>query len=953
MISKNFYKKIILGLIVFTALFITPTQLTSVEKLLYPDNYPSIFELTQEDREWIEKKLNSMTLSEKCAQMIMPPVYRKDLDSGTIEYDRIASLVKENKIGGLIIYQGELLQQAKFINDMQRIADIPLLISADFERGLGTRIDDATEFPHAMALGSTHNPDYAYQMGTAIAVESRLIGVHLNFAPVADINNNPFNPVINVRSFSENRKEVAEFVKSFINGSKQAKLITTAKHFPGHGDTELDSHYDLPLIQGDENDLIAYELWPFIEAVNSGVQAVMTGHLEVPAFETNDGVPASLSRSITTDLLQSYLGFDGLIITDAMRMEGVTKNYTVEESVVMAVEAGNDIILMPPDELTALDAMIEAVNSGKLSLNRIDNSVRKILAAKRWLQIDSNRFSDISKLKNSIHIEDHIELSKRIAENSITLLKNDQNLIPLDFHNYQNISCVTVTDDYWTETAEFFQTILEKRLGKVKSVFLSGITKKYEYKSVLNELKNSDLIILPAYLESKTNKGPVKLFEEQTDFIDDILALKIPTILISFRNPYLLNLLPEAGTYLNAFSHSKPSQTAMMRAILGEINILGTLPVTLPESDFVWGDGLIIKKSLSTVLEYDSSLSIPLTGLDNEITSAIDKNIFPGAVVCIGREGKIIYKKASGNFGYGKNTFELQVDDIFNIGNLSRLISVYIPILRLIGDNQVNPETAVSFYLNKFNSGIDITLNDLLSGNYENNLFLPDLNSNWSKEELIASITDHSVGNKFSTGMTNKDLNVLILQAIIESNDPIRLDHFLNNRIFNQLGMNHTGFLFTGNEINIGVGSSKQEIPYVKTKNDVIREIMNGVSGIDGLYSSISDLAVFSQMLLQKGYYDDSQVIGANTLLEWIALNKLEPNETKSKTSFSPVIEYVNSDGIAFVDSRGCSMTIDFENELFIIILSNPETMNPANKRFTQFVKNFNEKVYDITLVRN
>ncbi|RKY91077.1 MAG: hypothetical protein DRQ01_08245 [Ignavibacteriae bacterium] len=266
--NKRITNNILIGIIIFLAILLSPAQITSLERMFISDaKYPSVFNLTEKDKEWIETKLSEMTLYEKCAQMIMPAVYRNYLYPGSKNYKKIASLVKEQKVGGLILYQGELVEQAKFINDMQRIADIPLLIASDFERGLGTRIDNAIEFPHAMALGSANNVSYAYEMGKAISIESRLLGVHWNFAPVADINNNSFNPIINIRAFSENRYEVAKFIKAFIKGAKEERTLTTVKHFPGHGNTTIDSHRDLPRINGSKNFLLKNEVYPFVKSI--------------------------------------------------------------------------------------------------------------------------------------------------------------------------------------------------------------------------------------------------------------------------------------------------------------------------------------------------------------------------------------------------------------------------------------------------------------------------------------------------------------------------------------------------------------------------------------------------------------------------------------------------------------------------------------------------------------
>ncbi|RPI66853.1 MAG: glycoside hydrolase family 3 protein, partial [Ignavibacteriales bacterium] len=375
--------------------------------------YPSVFELTDEDKLWIEDQLNNLTLREKAAQMVtvLVPAYTS---MNSKEYEKVLGYVEDLKVGGIIFSRNNLQTQVLLTNKFQDVSDIPLLISADFETGPGMRISDAIEFPSNMALAAAGDIDLVYQMGKIISEETAALGVHQNFAPVADINNNHLNPVINVRSFSDDKEIVSRYVSAFILGSKQSRVMTTVKHFPGHGRTNIDSHLDLPTLNIDHLNLANNELVPFIQAIRSGVQSVMIGHIEVPALETSPGVPATLSYRIVTDLLQNELGFDGLIITDAMDMSAVTNFYEDDEAAVMAVNAGNDIILMPRNPEKVVNAIVEAVEDGKISFDRIDLSVRKILSAKKWLKLDENRFVDYVNAEKVIKENKHYLLAKEL-----------------------------------------------------------------------------------------------------------------------------------------------------------------------------------------------------------------------------------------------------------------------------------------------------------------------------------------------------------------------------------------------------------------------------------------------------------------------------------------------------------------------------------------------------------
>ena len=414
-----------------------------------PLPYANLFPLTEEQTSWVDSVMQNMTTRDKCAQMVMTWVLGEYMNEDSKEFKRVNSLVKDQKIGGLIFFKGNILNEAILINKMQRISDVPLLISSDFERGLAMRLTDAIEFPYNMAVAATGDKNLAYEMGKAVSEECRAIGVHQNYAPVADVNNNAKNPIINIRSFSEDKDIVSDFCRSYIAGATELKVISTVKHFPGHGDTQIDSHQDMPTIAVDKLNLANNELVPFSEAIKAGVQSVMIGHLNVPAIDPS-GLPATLSKRVITDLLKNEMEFNGLIVTDAMNMNAVTNYFSVGEAAVKAVLAGNDMVLMPPDEEIAVTAIYQAVLAGEISSSRIDESVRKILTAKKWLGIDNGQYSDINEISNTVNSEHHKLLAEEIAEKSITLVKNDNHLLPLDPSKIYQTACITISEGLGT-----------------------------------------------------------------------------------------------------------------------------------------------------------------------------------------------------------------------------------------------------------------------------------------------------------------------------------------------------------------------------------------------------------------------------------------------------------------------------------------------------------------------
>ena len=606
MVKKNFLNEILFSFSILLLFSFFPSTLKSSGSINnYSQNdkmqsgqdikYPSVFPLTDEDKEWIENSLTRMTTWEKCAQMIMPWVLGKDYADDSLGLTRMTHLVKDLKVGGLIFSDGDALNEAIDINKMQALADIPLLISADFESGVGMRLRDATNFPNNMGVAATRDPDLAFKMGEAISRESKAIGVYQNLSPDIDINNNPDNPIIGIRSYSDDKKIVSEFGKAFIRGSIAERVLTTAKHFPGQGNTVVDSHIDLPVVNGDSLYLMKNEIYPFIQAINEDVQSVMIGHLYVPGLDKQKDVPATLSKVIVTDLLKNKLGFEGLIITDAMNMQAITKYYSVAEATIMAVKAGNDIILMPPDEEIAINALVSAVQSGEIDIKRINESVTKILAAKRWLKLQDNRFTNIDNVSDNISTVSNLNLARKIADKSITLIKNRRKIIPLRMKRYHKVLSVAFSYGIPEDSALVFQALVKKNFNNSKTFLLNNKTNRREFEKVLRDARTADLILVPYYMRPFTDDNSKKLFKKFKKVINKLLIARAPTVLISFGDPYLLSRFPSSKTYLSAFSDADVSQESMIKALAGEINITGKLPVSIPNTVYKNGYGIELK----------------------------------------------------------------------------------------------------------------------------------------------------------------------------------------------------------------------------------------------------------------------------------------------------------------------------------------------------------------------
>jgi beta-glucosidase-like glycosyl hydrolase/CubicO group peptidase (beta-lactamase class C family) len=895
------------------------------------EEYPSVFPLSETDKAWIEHKISGMSLREKCAQMIMAPAYRSFMDTLSPDYDSTVTLVKDYKIGGLIMFQGELEQEINFIREMQFFSDIPLLIAADYERGLGNRIDDALEFPHSMALGATLDSHLGYELGAAIANESWLIGVHQILAPVADINNNPLNPVINTRSFSESKFTVSEFVSSFILGTKHSRVIATVKHFPGHGNTEIDSHTDLPMISGDKQKLFENELYPFIQAVNNGVQSVMVGHLEVPAYDT---LPATLSKAIITNLLINTLEFDGLVVTDAMNMDAINNydSFSPEEIIVLAVKAGNDIILLPPQPSIAINSIYNAVTNGEISEGRIEKSVRKILSAKRWLRIDRKLTINTHSIIDSINNSTNKSLAKKIAEQSLTLIKNDAGVIPLDLSKYENISCVTITDGDGNETATYFQHLLSRRLGDIKSLLITNKTKRRGFNSAISSIKKSDLILIPVFMEVKEEKGKEKLRREQLRFIKKVLRLEEPVILISFKNPYLLSSFPITRTYLNTYSYTLASQQACLKALLGETNITGRLPVSLPDTKFHIGHGIKLNSTNTTKLTYRLDNN-SFFSVDTLIINSIrDKKVF-NADLIVGNAGNVIYQNSFGKISSATDSLNKQ--GIFKLGSLTGSVALTSAVMLLIDDGEISLDDKVYYHLNDFigNGKENIKIKNLILHNSGIGQVLDSMDMSWNKDDLLIALSNIKLEYKTGEQILHSELNSLILQLIVERISGRSLNDYLTKRMFKSLRMDNTFFLTTQKLISNNNIMNNNRFKYGSylSQTELLNKIMNGVTGFDGLYSSSDDLSKFVQMILQNGYYDGEQYISAATIKLFTAP---QLPVSYSGLGWSTNISEVNicndfSDtSFGYLSDNGSAIWIDPEKEIFIILLTDSKFEN-------------------------
>jgi len=559
---------------------------------------------------WANKELERMTIEEKIGQLISVGINATFLNQDSEAFRVLRHQIEDNKVGGIILFRGPVYESVILANRMQQLAKYPLLVSADLEAGAGMRFDDTVNFPWNMALGATGNPDYARRQGEITGREARALAVQHIYAPVVDVNNNAANPVINVRSYGEDPVTVGRFAAAFTEGAQSAGVIATAKHFPGHGDTATDSHRGLPEINVTRERLNSIEFVPFQAAVNSGVGAVMVGHIALPQIDSTAIKPLPKDRKgkpIDTDeageiieeqatmpatlspvmgsILRKDLKFPGLIVTDALSMSGLTIYFTQEEAAVRALEAGADQLLKPADVDAAFRGVREAVRSGRLTEQRIEESARKILAAKYDLGMVSNRLTPIDAIDRTVAGRDAINLATEIAEHAITLVRDNDKLIPLrDLKpdaRVVNIGITNGDDRGWIASSFIARLGLGGR--KVDSIVLDERSSAQEIQRALEMAKTADLVVASLY--GRVRSGQVRsvgLPESGARVLSTLIANNTRIVAISFGNPYLLQSFPGLRTYLVAYGDMPSLQQAAARAVLGEIDITGRLPISLP-----------------------------------------------------------------------------------------------------------------------------------------------------------------------------------------------------------------------------------------------------------------------------------------------------------------------------------------------------------------------------------
>ncbi len=553
---------------------------------------------------WVDSVLATMPLRERAAQMVWPNIYADYVAEDAPTWRKVTSYVANDRVGGIIMSIGSPIEMAVKLNALQRMSRLPLLVGADLETGAGMRarggyfvpngvdLGGATIFPSEMAYGAANDTTLTYTEGRITAIEGRALGIHVDFAPVMDVNNNPANPVINTRSYGEDPHEVARLGASFIRGLQENGMIATAKHFPGHGDTETNSHLALPIVNVSRARLDTVELVPFRAAIRAGVGAVMTFHGSMPALDSS-GAPGTLSSNVVTGLLRRQLGFNGLVISDAMDMKGVTDKYGATEAVKRAVAAGVDILIQPADVPAAIDAVVQGVTEGRYTEARVSEAARRILMAKRQLALDRNRYVNLDSLRATVGDSAHVALAQQAADRSITVVRDSLHILPLKLSPGAKVLSITIARRTDLGASEQFNATLSRAIPGVHSEFVMSDDPAPNYARLAALADSADVTIVSSYVGQSWNVTSVSAPQAFADWLARISVNGRKVIVVAFGNPYLLSQIPRTSEYVVAWDGAPVSQQSAARVLLGVTPASGHLPITIPPVA-KRGDGLTL-----------------------------------------------------------------------------------------------------------------------------------------------------------------------------------------------------------------------------------------------------------------------------------------------------------------------------------------------------------------------
>ena len=908
---------------------------------------------------WVDSILSSMTIDEKIGQLFMIQAY-SNLDS--VHENEIKEMIEEYHVGNLIFMQGTPTKQAELTNIYQSFSKVPLMIGFDGEWGLDMRLKNAYRFPWNMTLGAIQDNSLIYKFGEHIGNHTRRIGIHVNFAPVVDINTNPLNPIIGNRSFGENKINVTQKAIAFSEGMQSMGVLANAKHFPGHGDTSTDSHLKLPVLNFNRQRLDSVELYPYKRVFDAGMASVMTAHLSIPVLEPNPKLPTSLSSNVVTDLLKYKLGFLGLIFTDGLNMKGAANYSSSSEINLAAILAGNDILLIPHDIPETINLFKTSIQTGVLSYERIDESVRKILLAKYKVGLHTYKPIELLNLEKDINtLEDEV-LHRELVKNSMTLIKNKKKLLPIsDLKKLHKIAYVALGE---ASHDPFF-----KELQKYSEIFK---VEKDNLNEIIDTLEDFDLVIVGFHKSNAHPWKPYQFSNKESVWLHEI-SRKNKTILSVFASPYsLLNIksFNNLESILVAYQNSVIAQKIAAQTIFGAIDAKGVLPVSI-KNKFPEGTSIStknLKRLQYSIPESVGMSSVKLQRIDSVANLVLEKKMSPGLQILVARHGVVVYEKSFG-FHTDKKNNSVKSTDVYDVASLTKILASLPMMMKAEEDKKIKLTSTLKSILPAFkNSNKDtltvleilshygrlkawipfykltqdsITKNNLkefysqtrskrFSIKVAENLYL----NNSYKDSIYKFIRDSE--QRIEAGYKYSDLGYYLFKEVLEKKYKRSLDDLVQEQFYKPLGANRMTYLPLNKLDKSSIVPSEKDTYYRNQLlhgyvHDMGAAMLGGVAGHAGLFANANDVAKMMQLYLQKGYYGGKRYFKKETFDKF---NKRYYSEKKvrrglgfDKPQLDPEIKAtcgcVSDESFGHSGFTGAYTWADPETEILYVFLSN------------------------------
>ena len=937
-----------------------------------------------EHSQWVDSVLNSMSLDEKIGQLFMIAAYSNKSQK---HIDNISYAIRKYHVGGLIFFQGGPVRQAKLTNYYQSISKTPLLIAGDWEWGLAMRLDSTVRYPRQMMLGAIQDNTLIYEMGEEIARQIKELGAQVNFAPVIDINNNPKNPVIGSRSFGENKYNVAVKGYQYMKALQDNKVLATGKHFPGHGDTDTDSHKALPIINHSKARLDSIELYPFRYNINRGLGGIMVAHIHIPALDSTPNIATTLSKKVSTGLLKNELGFKGLAFTDALNMKGVSNYFEPGEVDLRALMAGNDVLLFPKMVSKGVEKIKNAINKGIITEDYLNSKVRKILAVKYWAGLSKIKKIKTDSLYQNLNTEKAVNLKRKLIENAITLATNKNNTIPVQHLEKQKIASVVIGE---TKENEFQKTL--KLYADVKTFHINKFADQKTWNALKQKLKNYNLIIVSFH---KTNRIPRKNYGVSLSSIKQIsnLAKQNNVIIDIFANPYVLRKFENTDIFkaiIVSYNDWIETQNISAQIIFGGIAAKGRMPVSV-NKQISEGSGVNTNASrLKYTTPSDAGVkSNLLYKIDSIAINSIREHAFPGCQILAARNGKVFYNKSFGSFTYN-NKHKIDNFNIYDIASVSKVVATTASLMKLYDEKRFDFNKKLSDYLPFLDSTnkADLLIKDILTHQAQLKPWIPFYLSTIKTDSLrnlyysasaekrknvqvadnmyiLNSYRDSIIKRIIESPLRKKkeykysDLGFYLMQMIVEIQSGKKLDEFVSENFYKPMGAYTLGYnplkRFPKNMIVPTEDDKTFRHQLIQGYvHDMGAAMLGGVAGHAGVFSNANDLAKMMQMFLNKGEYGGVRYLKASTIDTFttcafcpdnrraLGFDKPEMNPHK----IGPTCKLASANSFGHTGFTGTMVWADPDNGLIFIFLSNRIHPDMNNKKLIRM--NVRTKIQEI-----